>query len=137
MPEHNRFSKGIFSWVCPKIECIEYEVKERASGVTKWSFVKLFKYAMEGIMSFSHMPLLIPFMLGAVELFSAMVILLAILIGAIADASFAFGTLWIVFGLLMLTGFQSLSTGIIGQYLAKVHTETTNRPIYVVKEVLK
>jgi hypothetical protein len=137
MPEHNRFSKGIFSWVCPNIKCIDYEVKERASGTTKWSFIKLFKYALEGIMSFSHMPLLVPFAFGVLEFFVAMIILFAMLIGYIAGSIVSFGTLWIIFGILMLTGFQSISTGISGQYLAKVHTETTNRPIYVVKETLK
>lgn len=137
MPEHNRFSKGIFSWVCPKIKCIDYEVKERANGTTKWSFWKLFKYAIEGICSFSHMPLLLPIVFGGIEFVTAIVMLMIICIGGIVGANIAYGTLWILFAVLILTGIQSISTGIIGQYLAKIHTETTNRPQYIIRNVLK
>ena len=76
MPEHNRFSKGIFSWVSPDIECIEYEVQERVNAETKWSFIKLFKYAIEGICSFSHIPLLVPFVIGGIEIVLAALLFL-------------------------------------------------------------
>lgn len=137
MPEHNRFSKGIFSWVCPDIQCIDYEVKDRASGTTKWSFFKLFKYAFEGICSFSHTPLLFPIIFGILELIFAVIFGTITIIGHIAHFAMPFSVLWILFTILILTGIQSISTGIIGQYLAKIHTETTNRPIYVIKEILK
>lgn len=136
MPEHNRFSKGIFSWVCPNIICIDYEVKDRASGTTKWSFFKLFKYAFEGICSFSHTPLLFPLIFGAIELFATFILMCITIVGHIASWTMPFTTLWLFVMLLGLTGVQSISTGIIGQYLSKVHTETTNRPIYIIKEIL-
>lgn len=136
MPEHNRFSKGIFSWVCPNIKCIDYEVKDRANGTTKWSFFKLFKYAFEGICSFSHAPLLFPIIFGAIELFTAIALGLITVIGHIANWFIPFDIMWLFVVLLGVTGIQSISTGIIGQYLAKVHTETTNRPIYIIKEIL-
>lgn len=137
MPEHNRFSKGIFSWVCPDIQCIDYEVKERTSGTTKWSFFKLFKYAFEGICSFSHTPLLFPIVFGILELIFGGILGIINIIGHIAGWLMPFSVLWIIFSVLILTGIQSISTGIIGQYIAKIHTETINRPLYVIKEIFK
>ena len=62
--EYNRFSKGIFSWVGFKIAYVEYENRERVAGQTTWSFFKLFKYSIDGIINFSEMPLNLAIMLG-------------------------------------------------------------------------
>lgn len=137
LPEHNRFSKGIFSWVCPNIECIEYEVEPRNSGETKWSFMKLMKYAIGGICSFSDAPLLIPIGIGMFEFFICGIMLLAQIVGAIFGLPMNYDARWIAMLVLFVTGLQSMSTGIIAQYIMKINTEATNRPTYIVKEVLK
>lgn len=138
MPEHNRFSKGIFSWVSPQIECIDYEVKDRVNGTTKWSFIKLFKYAIEGICSFSHMPLLAPFLIGGIEGVIALILLLIGLISGIVAQS---GALFLIFFLLscilLMSALNLACIGILGQYLSKIHTEAANRPLYVIKNILK
>ena len=66
MPEYNRFTKGIFGWVGFKTKWIEFENVERAAGETKWSFWKLFRYALEGIIAFSTVPLTIVSLIGVV-----------------------------------------------------------------------
>ena len=137
MPEHNRFSKGIFSWVSPNFECTDYEVEVRMSGESKWNFWKLFKYAVEGICSFSHAPLLIPIGIGIFEFAIAFLLLIAQIIGGIAGLHFNFTLRWLIMLILVLTGMQSISTGIIGQYVSKIHTETMNRPQYIIKETLE
>lgn len=137
MKEHNRFSKGIFSWVCPDIECIDYEVEPRHTGETKWSFIKLFKYAVEGICSFSNAPLLVPVIIGIIELAICLLLLIAQGFGALIGLDLNYSMRWLIMLILFLTGMQSINTGIIAQYIAKIHTETTNRPIYVVKDILK
>ena len=137
LPEHTRFSKGIFSWVCPNIECIEYEVQERGSGETKWSFTKLMKYAIQGICSFSDMPLVFPVAIGGLELLVCGLLFIAQIIGLIAGIDLNYATRWWIILVLFLTGMQGISTGIVGQYMSYVHKEAVNRPIYIVKEVLK
>jgi glycosyltransferase involved in cell wall biosynthesis len=138
MPEHNRFSKGIFSWVSPDIECIDYEVKDRVNGTTKWSFVKLFKYAVEGICSFSHLPLLMPFLIGGVEVILSLILFLVGLIWGITGQLSTITTLCITIAcVLFFGGLNTICIGILGQYLSKIHTESVNRPIYVIKNILK
>ena len=135
LPEHNRFSKGIFSWVCPEIECIEYEVQERNSGTTKWSFIKLFQYAMEGIFSFSHAPLLSHIITGVVELAIAFILLLTGIISSISNG-FANSICFLFCALFLIGGIHSVNAGITAQYIAKIHTETTNRPHYIIENIL-
>ena len=138
MPEHNRFSKGIFSWVSPNIECIDYEVKDRLNGTTKWSFIKLFKYAVEGICSFSHLPLLAPFLVGGIEVVLSVIMLLFGLIGGITEGfSTSFSLMTGLSCILFFSGLNSFCMGIFGQYLSKIHVEAVNRPIYIIKNILK
>ena len=138
LPEHTRFSKGIFSWVCPNIECIEYEVQERGSGETKWSFTKLMKYAIQGICSFSDMPLTIPVVIGGLELLICGLMFIAQIIGlCLGLDTINYTVRWWIMLILLLTGSQSISTGIVAQYMAYVHKESVNRPIYIIKEILK
>jgi glycosyltransferase involved in cell wall biosynthesis len=138
MPEHNRFSKGIFSWVSPEIQCIDYEVKNRINGTTKWSFIKLFKYAIEGICSFSHIPLLTPFFISGIEGVVALILFLIGSIGGIIGHSSPFFMMFFLISCVLSIGALNLiCMGIFGQYLAKIHTETTNRPLFVIKNILK
>lgn len=136
--ESHRFSKGLLSWVGFNTEYIPYEVQERASGESKWSFVKLFKYAVEGIMAFSTAPLSIPLFLG-VGLSAVSVLYL--IVRAICCAlslydSFDRGTL-LVFLALLIGGLQLVCIGIVGQYLAKTYEQGKNRPIYLAREIIE
>ena len=122
MPEVNRFSKGIFSWVGFKKKWLEYENIERKAGETKWNFRKLLKYAFEGIMAYTDMPLKLPFYLAAFSLVLGVIML------------FAYS---VVSGLVLFVGAATLfSLGVIGTYIGKIHTQVKNRPIYIAKEIL-
>lgn len=136
--ESHRFSKGLLSWVGFNTEYIPYEVQERASGESKWSFTKLFKYAVEGIMAFSTAPLAIPLVLGAA---GTAVSALYLVVRAIWCAfsiydSFDRSTL-IVFLILLFGSLQLLCIGIVGQYLAKTYEQGKNRPIYLAREIIE
>lgn len=134
MPEYNRFSKGIFSWVGFKTKWLEYENIERVAGVTKWNFKKLFVYALDGIIAFTLMPLYLIIKLGIAMMcldFIALIVLL------ILDACgyFVFH-LWVII-LLIVAFFTSIiliALGISTMYQAKIYGEVKQRPIYIAKE---
>lgn len=136
LPEKCRFSKGIFAWVGFNTYYMPYQVEERAYGTTKWSFWKLFAYAIDGIVAFSTTPLVAASFLGMVFCVLAVILMFVIVIKTLiwGDPVAGFPTLASL--LLLTSGVQLLCTGIIGQYMAKNYTETKNRPVYVVKTLL-
>ncbi len=134
MGEYNRFSKGIFGWVGFKKKWISFENVERARGTTKWSFFKLFSYAIEGIVSFSTVPLTISAFVGILMCLVAFVGLVFIFIRALAFGDPTSGWPSLVCIILLIAGIQMFFLGIIGQYLAKTYMETKNRPKYLVRE---
>ena len=134
MKEYNRFSKGIFGWVGFKTKWLEYENVERVVGETKWSFWKLFRYDLEGIIAFSTTPLSIVSVIGMVICFLSFILLLVIIIRALLVGDPVAGWPSLVCIITSLGGVQLLCTGIVGLYLSKAYLETKNRPIYIVKE---
>lgn len=135
MPEVNRFSKGIFSWVGFKKKWLEYENIERKAGETKWNFWKLFKYSMEGIVAFSTKPLSLMFILGIFLCLVAFIAIIVIILRSIfGDYDIGNGWASIVCIVTFIGGLNLFSMGIIGQYLAKTYLETKSRPIYIAKE---
>lgn len=120
--EHNRFSKGIFGWVGFKIKWLDFKNRERIAGVTKWSFWKLFKYALDGIVDFSDALLKIPYILGAIYL-------LIYLFERFVVRYIRVDSL-IVLGVLAIL----LSFGIFGMYIKNIYADTRNRPIYIIRE---
>lgn len=128
--EYNRFSKGIFGWVGFKTRWISYENVERVAGCTKFSFWKLLKYSMEGILAFTTAPLALPLLLGALLLAGALVALIALCAsGAGLAGAGGVGCLIAAVG-----GLQLLATGIVGQYLGKLYLEGKRRPVYILRE---
>ena len=134
MKEYNRFSKGIFGWVGFKTKWLEYENVERVVGETKWSFWKLFRYALEGIIAFSTTPLSIVSVIGMVICFLSFILLLVIIIRALLVGDPVAGWPSLVCIITSLGGVQLLCTGIVGLYLSKAYLETKNRPIFIVRE---
>ncbi|MPW26751.1 glycosyltransferase [Alkalibaculum sp. M08DMB] len=132
MPEYHRFSKGIFSWVGFKTKWFEHENVERVNGTTKWSFRKSCGYAIDGIVSFSTMPLRIALCIGTIAsllgfLYVSYIILRTLIYGADIPG---FPTL--VSFILIMNGFILLSLGIVGEYIAKIFTEIKHRPLYII-----
>ena len=123
--ESNRFSKGLFSWVGFKTKCIAYDNIERNAGCSKWSFWSLFKYATNGLISFSTLPLYFPLILGGIFVIIG-------LTGLIVNP--ASERLFIAFLVSLFCGLNAMFIGFLGLYLAKIHTETQKRPLYIVRE---
>lgn len=136
MNEYHRFSKGIFAWVGFNTKYLEYENVERVAGETKWSFWKLFKYAIDGIVGFTTLPLRLATFTGiAVSMFGFLYMLYIVVKALIfGDPVAGFPSLIVI--ITLLGGIQLLFLGIIGEYLAKTYMETKKRPIYIIKERL-
>ncbi len=137
MDEYFRFSKGLFSWVGFNTKFIPYEVQERATGTSKWSFRKLFKYALDGIFAFTTAPLRIATILGLVTSFFSIIYLIIVVIQKLAFGIAVAGYATIVVLILLLGGIQLCCIGIIGEYIARTYIQTKGRPIYIAKDVLK
>ncbi|MEG2720737.1 MAG: glycosyltransferase family 2 protein, partial [Oscillospiraceae bacterium] len=136
MQEYYRFSKGIFSWVGFNTKYIPYEVLERHSGKSKWSFWKLFKYAFEGIISFSTMPLRIATVVGVLTSFVSSAYMLIVIVQKLFFGISTSGYATIVVLILLLGGLQLFALGILGEYIARNYVETKKRPIYIAKEII-
>ena len=138
MEEYNRFSKGIFGWVGFKNKWIEFENVERKKGETKWSFWKLFVYALDGIMAFSTAPLAIASLLGLIFCIVAFIFIAAIIIRkwTVGDPNGLVGWSSTACIILFVGGVQLFCLGIVGQYLSKAYLEVKKRPLYIVKEEL-
>ena len=134
MPEYNRFTKGIFGWVGFKTKWIEFENVERAAGETKWSFWKLFRYALEGIIAFSTVPLTIVSLIGVVVCIIAFLFLLFVVIRAVIFGDPVAGWPSLICVISFLSGIQLLGIGVVGMYLSNKYLETKKRPIYIKKE---
>lgn len=132
--EYNRFSKGIFSWIGFRKKWLEYENIERVAGETKWSFWKLFIYAMDGIIAYSTTPLVISSVLSLFLCFVAFIFIVIIIVKTLIFGDPTQGWPSLVCIIVLLAGVQLFFIGILGQYLAKTYLETKNRPIYLVRE---
>lgn len=137
MGERNRFSKGIFGWVGFKTRWLPFENTKRRAGETKWSFWSLFKYSVEGIVNFSHIPLTISSMGGLVLTFIAAVMLIFIVVRRLAFGDPVAGWASTVCIVIFIGGVQLFCMGIMGQYIAKMYTEVKNRPHYIVSQTNK
>ena len=132
MGEYNRFSKGIFGWVGFKTKWISYENIERAAGTTKWSFWKLLIYALDGILAFSTVPLIISSFVGLLFCFVAFVMIIAIIVKTSVVGESVAGYPSMVCIMFFIGGVQLFCFGILGQYMSKMYMEGKKRPIYIV-----
>ncbi len=134
MGEYNRFSKGIFGWIGFRKKWLEYENIERVAGETKWSFWKLFLYAIDGIVAFSTAPLIFASLMGSLFCVVAFILIIVIIIKTLAFGDPTSGWPSMVCLFMLVSGVQLFCIGILGQYLAKTYLETKKRPIYLVEE---
>ena len=127
MREYNRYSKGLFSFVGYNTKWLEFENLPRVAGDTKWSFWKLVLYAIEGIVAFSTIPLVISIVIG-ILLFIAF--LVTLIITLVNNLEVSYHLMWIIF---LISSFLFIILGIIGEYLSKAYLEVKNRPIYFIR----
>ena len=131
MTEYYRFSKGLFSWIGFKTKPFAYVPEDRLSGETTWSFWKLAKYAVNGLMSFSTFPLRIATWLGTGASALAIIYMAVVVFQRLMFGVDVPGYATIVSLVLLLGGLQLLVLGVMGEYLARVYTQGKNRPIYI------
>ena len=134
MREYNRYSKGLFTFVGFKTKWISYENIERVAGKTKWSFWKLFKYALEGITAFSTAPLIFSSIIGLLFCLVAFLLIILIIVRTLVFGDPTSGWPSMVCIIFFVSGVQLFSLGIIGQYMSKSYLEIKHRPIYIIRE---
>ena len=134
MGEYNRFSKGIFGWVGFKTKWLPYENIERAAGKTKWSFWKLFKYSLDGIVNFSSVPLYISSWVGILFCAIALLATIFFFIRRLAFGDPVTGWASTACIITFIGGVQLFCIGVLGQYMARMYLETKDRPKYIVRE---
>lgn len=137
MSENNRFSKGIFGWIGFRTYWLPYENVERVAGKTKWSFWKLLKYSLDGIINFSDTPLKLASWSGIFFTFVAAVALLVVFIRALVFGDAVAGWPSTICIILFVGGVQLFCIGVMGQYISKIYKETKRRPQYIVGETNK
>lgn len=134
LPEKTRFMKGLFAWVGFKQIGLDYRREERAAGVTKWNYWKLWNFALDGITGASSVPL------KMWTYFGALVALAAIAYGGWLAVDTAFngaeipGYASLMTAVLLLGAFNIIATGIMGEYIGRIYTEVRNRPLYLVRD---
>lgn len=135
LPERNRFMKGLFAWVGFNSIGVPYERPQRAAGMTKFNFWRLWNFALDGVVSFSTAPLRAWFYVGvviaAIAVLYALFIVTRVLIFGIDTPGYAS----LLIAVLLMGAIQLLSLGIIGEYLGRLFLEVKGRPIYVVEGV--
>ncbi len=134
LQEYNRFSKGLYEWIGFRTKWLEFQNVERVAGETKWSFWKLFKYSLEGILGFSTQPLALASWLGMAFMFISLVAIMTLAIRQFAFHNSVDGWTSMVCIALLLSGIQLFCLGVFGQYLAKMYLEIKRRPHYIIAE---
>lgn len=134
MREYNRISKGIYGWVGFKTVWLPYVNVNRVAGETKWSFLSLLLYSIDGIVAFSTMPFSIASVVGTLFCIAAFFALIFIVVRALLFGDPVDGWPSLASIIIFIGGVQLLCLGIMGQYLAKTYLETKNRPLYIVRE---
>ena len=134
LQEYNRFSKGIFAWVGYETKWIEFENVERSAGETKWSFWKLFKYSIDGIVSFSDAPINIASWLGIIMTGVSFLAMVFLFLRALIFGDPVAGWPSLACIMTFIAGVQLFVMGVMGQYISKTYMEVKRRPHYIVKD---
>lgn len=132
--EYNRFSKGIFAWVGYETKWLEFENVERSAGETKWSFWKLVRYSIDGIINFSNTPLQISSYLGMILTIVSFIAIIVEVTRALVFGDPVAGWPSLVCIITFIGGIELFCMGIMGQYIAKTYMEVKRRPHYIIKE---
>lgn len=136
MPERDRMLRGLSSWIGFRRRGLEYERLPRLAGVTKYPLHKMVRLALDGILSFSVVPLRLVSILGVVTAGLSMLGISYALVLRLFTRIWVPGWTLLFIGMLFIGGMQMLSLGIVGEYIGRIYTEAKQRPLYLVREVL-
>ena len=134
LPERNRFMKGLYAWVGFKSIAIPFELKDRQSGTSTFNLRRLVRLGMAGLTSFSAAPLQLWIGLGAAISFLAIVYGVFVVIDTVVHGNPVSGWPTLTVALMLFSGIQLLSIGILGEYIGRIFTEVKQRPLYVIAE---
>jgi len=134
LPERNTFFRALSFWAGFKTESVEYEVRERQFGKSKWSFWSLMKYAISNATSFSTLPLQIVTVMGMVSILFSIVLAVQTMVRFLTGNAVE-GFTTVILLVLIIGGFLMLSLGIIGHYIARIYEEVKGRPKYIISRV--
>jgi hypothetical protein len=137
MCESSRFSKGMFGWIGFKTYWMEYKNVERVAGKTKWSFFSLFKYSIDGIVSFSVAPLKLCSLISTLVGLGSFGLFIYALIETFAHGASFMGMPSLMSLVLFMASLQIFLIGIVGHYVGKTYNETKRRPHYIVAKTNK
>ncbi len=136
MGERARFSKGLYAWIGFKSVGVPFEVAERASGVSKFDIGKLTRFALDGLMSFSTLPLRVWTYVGVVISIFALAMALSFILQTLVYGVDVPGYASLIVSVMFLGGVQLLSLGVLGEYIGRIFAEVKRRPLYLVAERL-
>ena len=134
LPENRRFMKGLFAWVGFRTSVVEYQVEARVTGSSKFNSWKLWNFALEGITSFSNVPLRIWTYLGFMIAMSALVYGIYVVVKTMVFGVDLPGYPSLLVSVLFLGGVQLISIGVLGEYIGRIYLETKQRPVYLVRK---
>jgi dolichol-phosphate mannosyltransferase len=137
MPEHDRFVRGMFGWMGYRQAAVPFHRDERAAGSTQYSLKKMLRLACDGIVGFSDVPLRLALWAGAIVSFAALSYGFVVLVLALVTANTGFVHGWAstIVVLSFIAGVNLITTGIVGLYVGRIHSEVKRRPLYVVGRV--
>ncbi|AWM80548.1 glycosyltransferase [Gammaproteobacteria bacterium ESL0073] len=136
LPENNLFMKGLLSWVGFPTTVIEYTRVERAAGKTKFKFLKLFNLALDGVTSFSNVPLRFWSYLGGTVAFISFLFAMKIVLSKLIFGNPVPGYSSLMVAILFLGGVQLIGIGVLGEYIGRIYKETKHRPRYIIKSII-
>jgi dolichol-phosphate mannosyltransferase len=137
MPERNRFVRGIRSWVGFRQVGVPYERHSRHAGRPKYTFRKLLYLALDGLISFSHMPLRIITVLGIAVSLLSFIVALFYVVKKLAMGVGIPGFTTLVVSIFFLAGIQLMTIGVIGEYIGRISDEVKRRPLYIARRVTR
>ena len=133
MPERRRFMKGMFVWVGFPTASITYRRARRHAGRTSWNYWRLWNFALEGITSFSQVPLRIASYVGVAVALLSLLYALFLIIRTLIFGNLVSGYPSLMVAILFLGGVQLVALGVIGEYIGRIYEETKQRPIYIIR----
>ncbi len=138
VPERHRFLRGLVSWVGYNQVGVEYDRDERHSGVTKYPFSKMFRFAIDGVTSFSDVPLRFASYLGFLSSTIAIVYALIVIgskLFSIVPPAYTKGWASTIVAIMFLGGVQLITLGILGEYIGRIYDEVKGRPLYLIRDI--
>lgn len=136
LPEHNRYIRGIISWLGFKHTYVSFVRNARELGVTKYPLKKMLKLASDGIMSFSTKPLKLATNIGTTSLVGSVIYILYLVYQKFFSKSYVLGYSFIIPTCIILNSIILICLGIIGEYIARIYDETRNRPLYIIQDIV-